>query len=328
MHVSLQTDGFPKTRYEIEFIDHCVTAKRNSSCLEDLHSIVGKKRTGWKNEFVRNYLQEDIIISFFSNILLSHWFDEDDLKVKPGGDRCCSNIDSTSRCSCIWLDLHKFSHKVIENYIRNLREKADYSDNRMYVGFCFETILEGGYGDGGTITGSLPLLSLALTRGSLQVNKNRGITDGLMDRQLDEDPSQDSYQFKTKLRKRIYFIHRVMAKLYHGSNNFLRRMLPRLNNSEEQSENYHDEENEIRNRKKTKWEDYINERGAIFEMNKKGITEVVAVNDLGRHPIFRSASPDYIKISTKLPNIFILMSFAGLGGIFAYGIAYALHLKP
>lgn len=67
----------------------------------------------------------------------------------------------------------------------------------MYVGFCFEIILEGGYGDDSTITGSLPLLLLALTQGSLQVIKNRGISHGLMDSNFVEDPSQ----CKTKQRK-------------------------------------------------------------------------------------------------------------------------------
>ncbi len=136
-----------KTIYEINTARSNI---RHSSECRKLDKDLCESFAGIETENIsvssRKYTQKDVIITYFSSKLnkqFKHQLDHAQL------DQGCSS--------------------VIQSHF------SSDTENKMYIGFCYQTILDGYYSDEYSIPGSTTLLLLALTRGLEELYKNNNL---------------------------------------------------------------------------------------------------------------------------------------------------------
>lgn len=331
IHVTLPGPNFPKTRYEIDFIDRKVKSTRDRDYYGNLLKIVGRARSDWKNEYVKEYLQEDIIVSFFSDILLSFW--KDVLEIPGCADknyRCCKTGEE-GRNTCLWSELDKYSKNAMGKYVNSIVEEESLKTtnqnlcHKMYLGFDFQTILEGGYGAKTTVPGSLPIFLLALTRGSSKLVKNSGRAKYFMGIGMESKATE----FVRRESQLMYFIHKSCERTYRSFIEGFKLRRREDYDTEERNEGV-DGEEETFVGSMYDWTsaDLIKmQNKKIDETIKKHNPIIVKINKLGRHPKFKSASANFITVGTKVPNLFLFIILLGAGLISMYAIIYGRRVR-
>jgi len=205
LHVAINGASGEQVQYEFDFADFKLTMDATKTIEpEKLRDLAGVSRSpDWTRKNERDFSQEDIIISFFSNVIFSGTVRHDRCNKWENGVNC-------DRCVEKLQDFENWNDKLIRSVIdaavaqgeksseppntkrtnaqamnppgTNLQganaqgetsaESPDSQGNIMYLGFCFKTIIDAGYADERVVQGSTNILLMALTRGFVQLAKN------------------------------------------------------------------------------------------------------------------------------------------------------------
>ncbi len=184
IHVSLEgphTSG--KVLYEIDIIDKLMRVDTRNYYVNSkrLESFAGRKRLKWErkreNGIGNDFSQEDILISYFSNRLFESSIKQKWKKcecTKPTDQVLTSAENVSMEFQCNYCQFLFHSESWCNEQIRKYTaiEHDSKSEDTMYIGFCFRTLLEGGYGSQEVVNGAKNLLLLALVRGIVKLSEN------------------------------------------------------------------------------------------------------------------------------------------------------------
>ncbi len=117
----------------------------------------------------RKYTEKDVIITYFSSKLYKQ-------------------------------DKTQLNHKQLDLWCSDLIQSYFFleNDNKMYIGFCYQTILDGYFSDTYSVPGSTALLLLALTRGLQELHRNNTLGNNhqpIMKRKENWGPSENNFKF-------------------------------------------------------------------------------------------------------------------------------------
>lgn len=149
IQIHLPNFNQPKMIFEIDVTEEHITQDSGKTTVDvDLmEDYAGISREDLSKTDMIQFDQEDILISYFASKLYGK------AKIQYNAEQ-----------------LDRWSKQRIESYF------SMDSKNKMYIGFCFKTILDGRYGDEYNVSASANLLLLALTRGysQLAINNLKG----------------------------------------------------------------------------------------------------------------------------------------------------------
>lgn len=193
IQIHLPSGAQKQTIYEIDFTD-CFLQRDpnlfsiNPDTLLNFTGCARRKRYFKKEE---ECYEQDLIVSFFSHLLFEN---------SSGNKWCCintynkkNNCSEESKCpKCIEVsEMEIWSHKLISSFT-----SEDILNNRssgcMYIGFCFRTLMSGGYTDKTIVNSSTSLLLIALCRGLVKLASNNSKVKSFMSESIKEQFKNDN----------------------------------------------------------------------------------------------------------------------------------------